>query len=62
MQHGRPYGFAKIPKVLIGKSPVPILLQSRMVPLVLEPSSYDNLSSDVLNPAKPFDLFEWNKV
>jgi Zinc knuckle len=57
MQHGRPCGFAKILEVLNGKSLVPALLQSQMVPLVLEPSSYDNLSSDVSNPARPFVLF-----
>jgi hypothetical protein len=56
MQHGRPYEFAKILAVSIGKLPVPALLQSGMVPLILEPSSYNNLSSDVLSPARPFDL------
>jgi hypothetical protein len=59
MWHGRLCGFAKIPEVSIGQLLVLALLQSRTVPLVLEPSSYDNLSSDVLSPAKPF---EWNKV
>jgi hypothetical protein len=48
MQHGRLYGFAKIPEVSIGKLPVPVLLHFQMVLLILEPSSYDNLSS-VLN-------------
>jgi hypothetical protein len=57
MQHGRPCGFAKILEVSISKSLVLALLQSWTVPLVLEPYSYDNLSSDVLNPAKPFNLF-----
>jgi hypothetical protein len=56
MQHERPCGFAKILAVSIGKLPVPALLQSRMVPLILEPSSYDNLSSDVSSPARPFVL------
>jgi hypothetical protein len=56
MQHGRLYGFAKIPEVSIGKLPVPALLQSRTVPLILEPSSYNNLSSDALSLANPFDL------
>jgi hypothetical protein len=56
MQHGRPCGFAKILAVSIGRLPVLALLQSQMVPLILEPSSYDNLSSDVSSPAKPFVL------
>jgi hypothetical protein len=56
MQHGRLYGFAKIPEVLIGKLLVPAHLQFQTVPLVLEPSSYDNLSSDGLSLAKPFNL------
>jgi hypothetical protein len=56
MQHGRPCGFAKTLAVSVGKSPVLALLQSQMVPLILEPSSYDNLSSDVSSPARPFVL------
>jgi hypothetical protein len=56
MQHERPCEFAKILEVLSGRLPVPALLQSQMAPLILEPSSYDNLSSDVSSPAKPFDL------
>jgi hypothetical protein len=56
MQHGRPCGFAKTLAVSIGKLLVSALPQSQMVPLVLEPSSYDNLSSDVSSPAQPFDL------
>jgi hypothetical protein len=56
MQHGRPCGFANVLEVSIGKSPVPTLLQSQTVPLILEPSSYDNLSSDVLSPVRPFVL------